>query len=299
MTFTHKQLQKAVGQIHYYIALLESEPLTAGISAHTFKLKVAYYHRIKQWVFRVHSDEKRQNNPNITHDEHILHVYIRPETGVPVPHPVFYGSDTKYFPVPFLITEYIDHNNQLPQSPAMPLAYMLVNIHSIDLNTYDFSFLPDATKRIKSDLANADSHPIANTLTNSLSHIKNNPPTILHGDYWSGNILWKDEEIVGVIDWEDMMRGDPLVDLGKSRLETLWQFGDETMQDYTAQYQSLMSHLDFTYLPFWDLWGAWRLRDFTSWFDDPAKIQQMQNQYDKFVNQAIDKLNQIVQKRKT
>ena len=40
-----------------------------------------------------------------------------------------------------------------------------------------------------------------------------NPPALLHGDYWPGNILWKDGRLAAVIDWEDACLGDPLVDL--------------------------------------------------------------------------------------
>jgi aminoglycoside phosphotransferase (APT) family kinase protein len=36
---------------------------------------------------------------------------------------------------------------------------------------------------------------------------------VLHGDYWPGNVLWRDGRLVGVIGWEEAAFGDPLADL--------------------------------------------------------------------------------------
>jgi aminoglycoside phosphotransferase (APT) family kinase protein len=36
--------------------------------------------------------------------------------------------------------------------------------------------------------------------------------SLLHGDYWPDNTLWRDGRLVCVIDWEDAALGDPLAD---------------------------------------------------------------------------------------
>ena len=71
---------------------------------------------------------------------------------------------------------------------------------------------------------------------------------LVHGDYWPGNILWRDGRIVAVVDWEDAAVGEPLADLANCRLEILWSFGIEAMNDFTDDYRSLMT-VDFTNLP--------------------------------------------------
>jgi len=289
MTFTHEQLQQAVQQFHPIIKLISFEQITGGISAHMYRLEIDASGTKHIWILRAHSEAERKRNPLIARMEYYLHGHIR-QSGIPAPRPLHEEDNSDIFPIPFFIMDYIENDSILPASPAQPMADMLARIHQVDLKKFDYSYLPDATQRLEDNLMNTRSNPISDTLKNSVSHVKQNPPALLHGDYWSGNILWKDEKIVAVIDWEDMMRGDPLVDLGKSRLEMLWQFSEETMQNYTTHYQSMMPQLDFTYLAFWDLWGAWRLRDFASWFDDTAKVQRMQKQYDEFVNRAIDKL---------
>jgi aminoglycoside phosphotransferase (APT) family kinase protein len=41
-----------------------------------------------------------------------------------------------------------------------------------------------------------------------------NPSVLLHGDYWPGNILWRDGTIEAVVDWEEAQFGDPALHLG-------------------------------------------------------------------------------------
>ena len=85
-----------------------------------------------------------------------------------------------------------------------------------------------------------------------------NAPVLLHGDYWPGNILWRDEQLAAVIDWEDARLGDPLIDLAISRLDLLWIFGSEAMNSFTQDYLTGMA-IDTRDLPYWDLCAALRL----------------------------------------
>ena len=68
---------------------------------------------------------------------------------------------------------------------------------------------------------------------------QSNRSVLLHGDFWPGNILWKDGQLVGIIDWENAAVGDPLADVANSRLEMLWAFGNDAMQSFTSQYQTV------------------------------------------------------------
>ena len=85
-----------------------------------------------------------------------------------------------------------------------------------------------------------------------------NPPALLHGDYWPGNILWRGGQLSGVIDWEDAQRSDPLADLAISRLDIRCIYGAAAMRAFTRRYQSL-APLDYRALPAWDLLAALRL----------------------------------------
>lgn len=292
MMYTHQQLQKAVQQFHPIIKLNSFEQMTGGISAHMYKLEIEAKGTKHTWILRAHSEAERKLNPLIARMEYYLHINIGGD--IPVPRPMHEERNTHVFPIPYLLIEYVENDHIMPSSPVQPMADMLARIHQVDLTVFDYSFLPSAIQRLKDQFTQSAQHVIVDTLKNTLPQIKQNPSALLHGDYWSGNILWKDEKIVAVIDWENMMQGDPLIDVGKSRLEFLWQFDENNMQIYTDHYHSIMSHLDMTYLPYWDLWGAWRLRDFASWFEDKSKVNRMKIQYDKFVDKAITSCQKFI-----
>jgi aminoglycoside phosphotransferase (APT) family kinase protein len=87
---------------------------------------------------------------------------------------------------------------------------------------------------------------------------RRNEPSLLHGDYWPGNILWREGQLAAVIDWEDAHVGDPLEDFAISRLDMLWIFGRDAMQSFSRHYQAVRA-VDIRALPYWDLYAALRL----------------------------------------
>ncbi|MCY3867242.1 MAG: phosphotransferase, partial [Chloroflexi bacterium] len=102
-----------------------------------------------------------------------------------------------------------------------------------------------------------------------------------------------DGALSAIIDWEDAALGDPLADLGKSRLEILWAFGTAAMQAYSERYLELNGTLNAAALPFWDLLGAFRLSHFASFAPEPGQIPRMRSQYDAFVAAAIRRLEAL------
>lgn len=85
-----------------------------------------------------------------------------------------------------------------------------------------------------------------------------NEARLLHGDFWAGNMLWRDGVLVGVVDWEDAGLGDPLKDLGEARVELVWLFGVEAAERFLAHYRSMVT-IDYSNLPYWDLCAVLRL----------------------------------------
>lgn len=84
-----------------------------------------------------------------------------------------------------------------------------------------------------------------------------NATALLHGDYWPGNLLWRVDELVAVLDWESAKLGEPLYDLAITRLDVLWVFGAQAMQELTELYLA-RSAVDARDLPRWDLRVALR-----------------------------------------
>src|SRR5690606_35476476 len=59
----------------------------------------------------------------------------------------------------------------------------------------------------------------------------------LHGDFWPGNVLWHEDAIAAVIDWEDAAVGDPLSDLAGSRVELACAYGEDGAESFTTHYE--------------------------------------------------------------
>ncbi|MCW1968991.1 MAG: aminoglycoside phosphotransferase family protein, partial [Anaerolineae bacterium] len=115
-----------------------------------------------------------------------------------------------------------------------------------------------------------------------------NANAILHGDYWPGNVLWHDGQLISVIDWEDAAFGDPLADLANSRLEVLWAFGEAAMQLFTATYCAANPQLDLAALPYWDLVAALRpCNKIGDWGLAPATERIVRQSHRVFVDTAL------------
>ena len=96
--------------------------------------------------------------------------------------------------------------------------------------------------------------------------------------------------MTGVIDWEDAAIGDPLADLGKSRLEILWSHGEAAMEAYTAAYLALNQAMDASCLAWWDLYGALRLAHFAAFARHDDDAARMEGLYWRFARAALKEL---------
>ena len=65
------------------------------------------------------------------------------------------------------------------------------------------------------------------------------PAILLHGDFWPGNLLWQDEQIAGIPDWEDAACGDPLSDVACIALELRYVAGGEGAESFLRAYGRL------------------------------------------------------------
>lgn len=249
----------------------------------------------KRLILLTHSQRDRERNPQIARDEFRLLENLK-AAGLPVAD-ALYLSETHQ--PPFLITSFVEGSSDFGDKPipafCHALADILHNIHSTDLGKYDLSFLPDIKHAIavRRDERSPEQRQIQAAMRQALTRVEFNAPALLHGDFWPGNMLWNDGALAAIIDWEDAALGDPLADLGKSRLEILWAFGAAAMNAYSAHYFELNGKLNATALPFWDLLGATRLSHFASFAPEPDQIPRMRSQYDAFVSTAICRLEAL------
>ncbi len=240
-------------------------------------------------ILLTHSERDRERNPQIARDEFRLLESLRC-AGLPVAKAL--QLEAAHDP-PFLVTTYLPGTPKFSAAdlPNLPikLADTLSAIHHADVALGELSFLPNQADMIRDCLqASVETKDqITPVMRRALPRICMNSPTLLHGDFWLGNLLWQGDRLAGIIDWEDAMLGDPLGDLGKSRLEMLWALGSVAMEQYTNRYLAQNPKLDGSALAFWDLWGALRLAHFASFASDVIALDRMQAQYDEFIGSAL------------
>ncbi|MBA3944004.1 MAG: phosphotransferase [Herpetosiphonaceae bacterium] len=222
--------------------------------------------------------------------------------GLATPVPYFLDQSGEILSTPYVVLEYIEGQPEFSVAhvtePMRQLAAQLSRIHQVDCTKLDVSLLPKQEQRYAEMMrARAtdvdevcDEGRIRKTLEAAWPLTQRNRSVLLHGDFWPGNILWKDGQLVAVIDWEDAALGDPLADVANGRLEMLWAYGVEAMQRFTQQYQAL-TMIDWTNLPYWELWADLRLAPrMGEWGLDTSSEQRMHERHRWFIAQAFEKL---------
>ncbi len=190
---------------------------------------------------------------------------------MPVPEPLLLPTEE----MPSLVLSFVEGTTEVEPSALtsslMQMADFLVCLHSMPLESLGLPALPTlmdpvlAMEPYLSTLEEVfpvrawlDSKPVRPALVNAV---------LLHGDFWPGNVLWQDGQLVAVIDWEDAALGDPLLDLAVSRQELLWKHGEAAMESFTAHYfQGQGEVFDLVRLAWWELLaGARALEWMSSW----------------------------------
>jgi aminoglycoside phosphotransferase (APT) family kinase protein len=284
-------------------SLLRAWELKGGVSAQVTALEIERPDgQTKKMIVRCHGDVDRQHNPQIAADEFRL-LQITQSAGLATPAPYYVGQSGDIFPIPCVVIEYIEGNTEFALDDITDLipqlATHLARIHAVDCANLDLSFLPKQEKRTARKLserpAQLDESIGEGRIRDVLESIgplpQHNADAFLHGDFWPGNILWKDGRLRAIIDWEDAALGDPLADVANSRLEILWAFGIDAKQSFTQHYQS-MAAIDFTNLPFWDLFAALRPAfKIAEWAADDIAEKRMRERHRLFVAQAFKELS--------
>jgi aminoglycoside phosphotransferase (APT) family kinase protein len=167
-----------------------------------------------------------------------------------------------------IVLEYVDGAPEFAPRSAhdmlRKMATRLAQIHGA-ANAGELAFLPQrrdtAERHIQDAPARLDETLDEARLRAALAQLwpwpQHNPDTLLHGDYWPGNLLWRDGELVAVLDWEEAEVGDPLADVALARLDVLWAFGDAAMETFTQCYRDA-TRIDWRNLARWDLCVALR-----------------------------------------
>ena len=115
-------------------------------------------------------------------------------------------------------------------------------------------------------------------------------PVLLHGDFWPGNLRWEGGKLVGVLDWEDCHRGDPMVDVALTRLELRYLLGPGGAKRFTEAYGD-REPLDLHRLALWDCYVASAALTYMGgWGLPEAEVTHMRREATAFVHEAAVRL---------
>jgi len=220
--------------------------------------------------------------------------------GAPVPEPLFLDDAGDVLDTPGIVTRYV--SGQHVMSPADPLpwaqtlAKTLADLHSIACDTNTHPFLLDANTEALWFLYRNDAMPdlfrgypqgpaVWQTIRDCKPAVQPVSPTLIHLDYWSGNVLWNDDRIAAVIDWEEAAYGDPAIDVAYCRMDMFQGGMDEAADAFVTAYEAHTGHPTAN-LGFWELAAVARpMHAPDGWISEsPAK-----ERFVHFVDQALER----------
>jgi aminoglycoside phosphotransferase (APT) family kinase protein len=254
-------------------------------------------------VLRQYGAARLRAEPGVASNECRL-LKLLSAAGLPVPRPWLVDESGAIVPGSCLLMEYIDgermHNPADLPSFTRQLAAALVAIHDCGIARTDVPFLPDAGGDVLDELGTGPhaldgvvpETDIREALRATWPPPQVSEPVVLHGDYWPGNVLWRDGRLEGIIDWEEAAFGEPLADLANIRLEIAWHFGTAAMDALTDEYLTHRPAVRPGTLPVWDLSTALRACDFPlETLPLPAeKIAAMRAAHQEFARAAMSRL---------
>jgi len=102
--------------------------------------------------------------------------------------------------------------------------------------------------------------PLAAEVRSRWAEIAAAPQVLTHCDYWSGNVVWRDGKLSGVVDWSSGSRGPRGFDLGWCRLDLVLLFDEEIADEFIAAYEAAAGQA-VGEIRLWDCWAAARSHD--------------------------------------
>jgi aminoglycoside phosphotransferase (APT) family kinase protein len=218
----------------------------------------------------------------------------------PVPEPLYLDDTGAILGAPGIVMRFVPGKlimaQPYPPQWAEKLAKTLVSIHSVPINASHLSFLLDANSEALWFLKSKDTMPqyisahpkgalLWQAMVNYLPKQIDVEPSLVHIDYWSGNILWNKGAVSAVVDWEEAAQGDPCIDVAYCRMDmTLCGMG-EAADKFLAIYEKEMGR-PVSNLGFWELAAAVRpMFNPDGWISESPSKERFAN----FVDDAIQR----------
>jgi aminoglycoside phosphotransferase (APT) family kinase protein len=224
---------------------------------------------------------------------------LRGYADVPAPEPLLLDADGALLGSPGIVTRFVD-GAIVPAHPESAqwarrctvTARVLARIHAVPVDPSIDEYLMDVDSEAVWFLAGGfpeymRAHPrgpaVWQAVATMREHLTAVDRTLVHVDYWSGNILWDGDRISAVVDCEEAGCGDPAVDVAYCVMEFALEGLSTAAVDFVDEYERA-SGRRLANLGYWKLAAAARpMLDIDAWMTAPA----MAERFDRFIEQSL------------
>ena len=266
-------------------SLISIERIFGGASRETYKIKIQdSSNNEEKLVLRLSQDSSLIETNQRT--EYLAYSAFQ-GSKVPVPVLIDMSEDSDLLGAPFMLMK------ELKGEAASPFTPNVYAPFEEDLGNQFWSILGEVAKKeinheifeiFSKELKNPiwkneldkwvavikeDSISIEPILEAGIRYLYKNPPketsyiSLVHGDYRSGNFLYSENQITGILDWEMAHLGDPLEDLGWA-ISPIWGWQDKECPGYLIKRDEALRiwestsgiELDLHDLEWWELFAA-------------------------------------------
>jgi aminoglycoside phosphotransferase (APT) family kinase protein len=107
--------------------------------------------------------------------------------------------------------------------------------------------------------------PLAAEVRSRWSELFASPLVLTHHDFWSGNTVWRDGRLTGIVDWPSGSRGPRGFDLAWCRLDLVLLFDESIADELLTAYEAAAGET-IADRRLWDCWSAARAHELVgSW----------------------------------
>jgi len=174
--------------------------------------------------------------------------------------PVLLGSDLagRWSQCPTTLISWLDGEADIAPADAdawaMQLGHALASVHAV--RSHRLSALPSVFDQ-SGGSRGALEGPVAARILSDWSQITSSPEVLTHSDYWSGNVVWRDGVLAGIVDWSGAASGPRGFDVGWCRLDLHLLFDEPIADVFLAAYEDATGH-PVADIGLWDGWAVAR-----------------------------------------
>ncbi|HTU59534.1 MAG TPA: phosphotransferase, partial [Polyangiales bacterium] len=189
--------------------LVSHRPLKGGVSAAVYALEATSADGPVNVVLRRHGAATWKQLPEaVTRTEFQLLGVLR-NAGLRVPRPLLFDDSAKLLPSPFFVMEWVQGTTDVTLSARdaalQQMAEFLARLHALEPESLSLPALPAREDPVSGTLQYLPPDPHFHGVREFVASYVVQPtrPALLHGDFWPGNLLWHNDQLAAVLDWED------------------------------------------------------------------------------------------------